>query len=100
MIISQKFNCAEYKEFIAGWQQQNKFLALLKFLLFQGSTTAKKDMSMSQAGSLTSTLIGKSCDDLTFRIFKHWACEGKILVAHSKFIQRTLHLSNTTSNTF
>src|SRR6266496_1834661 len=38
MNISQKFNCAKYKEFIAGWQQQDKFLALLKLLLSQGST--------------------------------------------------------------
>ena len=38
IVISQKFNCAKYKEFIAGWQQQDKFLALLKFLLSQGST--------------------------------------------------------------
>jgi len=30
MIISQKFNRAKYKEFISGWQQQDKFLALLK----------------------------------------------------------------------
>src|SRR6266496_1575411 len=57
-------------------------------------------MTISQAVSLTSSLIGKTYDDLTFRTFKQWACEGKILIAHSKFIQRSLHLSDTTSNTF
>ena len=62
--------------------------------------SAKRDMSMSQAVSLTSTLIGKSCDDLTFRTFKQWACEEKILVAHSKAIQRSLYLSDTANNTF
>ena len=62
--------------------------------------SAKKDMSISQAISFTSALIGKSWDDLTFRTFKQWACEGKILVAHSKLIQRTLQLSDTANNTF
>jgi len=57
-------------------------------------------MSPSQAAAFTSSLIGKSYDDLTFRTFKQWACEGKILLAHSKTIQKSLHLSDTASNTF
>ena len=44
--------------------------------------------------------MGGSHDDLTFRTFKQWACEGKILMAHSRLIQRSLHLSDTASNTF
>jgi len=55
---------------------------------------------MSQAVSFTSALIGKSIDDLTFCTFKQWACKGKILFAHSKFVQKSLHLSDTASNTF
>ncbi len=62
--------------------------------------SAKKDLSRSQVVSLTSALIGKSIDDLTFHTFKQWACKGKILFAHSKFIQKSLLLSDTASNTF
>ncbi len=57
-------------------------------------------MSPSQAVYFTSSLIGVSWTDLTFRTFKQWACEGKILVAHSKAIQKSLYLSDTASNTF
>jgi len=57
-------------------------------------------MSSSQAAAFTSSLIGMSSNDLTFRTVKQWACEGKILTAHSRAIQRSLHLSDAASNTF
>src|SRR6266542_3492885 len=45
-------------------------------------------------------MFGKSCNELSFRTFKQWACKGKILVAHSKVFQKSLHLSDTASKTF